>query len=206
MELEQQIEAVLFWKGEAVTLAWLAKAVGASAEDAAAALGRLEASLGNRGIRVVRFEDEVALTTAPKASELIEKLTRDELSRDLGKAGLETLSIILYRGPISRRDIDYIRGVNSQFVVRNLLVRGLIEKISNPNDERSFLYKPTLELLSHLGVEKLELLPEFEKVRAELEQWKQAKEDPEKNQEDPKEAVESPSNGTEPAAGEPSSL
>ncbi len=177
MNLEQQIEAVLFWKGEAVTIAWLAKSLGVSAEEIAAGLSALEASLGERGIRLVRFEDEVALTTAPKASELIEKLTREELSRDLGKAGLETLSIILYRGPIARRDIDYIRGVNSQFVVRNLLVRGLVERVPNPKDERSFLYKPTMDLLQHLGLEKLEMLPEFEKVRAEIEAWNAARQD-----------------------------
>ncbi len=172
MQLEQHIEAILFWKGESVTIAWLAKALGATPEETEAGLGALETSLAQRGIRLIRFENEVALTTAAKLSPLIEKLTREELVRDLGRAGLETLSIILYRGPIARRDIDFIRGVNSQFIVRNLLVRGLIERVANPEDERSFLYKPTLDLLSHLGLEKLELLPEYEKVRAELEEWK----------------------------------
>ena len=179
-QIEQQLESVLFWKGESATIAWLSKAVGVPKEEVEAGLKSLEASLAGRGIHLIRFEDEVGLTTAPKASELIEKLTKEELVRDLGKAGLETLSIILYRGPVARREIDYIRGVNSQFILRNLVVRGLVEKTPNPEDERSFLYKPTLDLLSHLGVGSIELLPEYAKVREEIEAWKKASDDAEK--------------------------
>ena len=68
------------------------------------------------------------LGTAPQMSATVETLTKEELMKDLGKAGLETISIILYKGPISRAEIDYIRGVQSNFILRNLLVRGLIEK------------------------------------------------------------------------------
>ncbi len=175
MELEQQLEAVLFWKGEAVTIKWLVKALETDEAAILHALGTLENTLAERGVRIIRFEDEVTLTTAPKASETIERLTKEELVRDLGKAGLETLSIILYRGPVARREIDYIRGVNSQFILRNLLIRGLIERVPNPSDERSFLYKTTLELLAHLGLEKPEALPEYAEVRAEIEAWKNAK-------------------------------
>ena len=88
--------------------------------------------------------------------------------KDLGKAGLETLSIILYRGPATRRDIDYIRGVNSQFILRNLLIRGLVEKIQNPDDQRTFFYKPTFQLLSYLGIGKLEDLPEYLTMKNDL--------------------------------------
>jgi segregation and condensation protein B len=101
------------------------------------------------------------LGTAPEASALIEQLTREELSKDLGKAGLETLSIIVYKSPITRADLDYIRGVNSSFILRNLQIRGLVEKITNPADARSFLYRPTFELLQHLGVTRVEDLPEY---------------------------------------------
>jgi segregation and condensation protein B len=133
----------------------------------------LEAVLKGRGLTLVQTDEEVMLGTAKELSPLIEKLTKDELSRDLGKAGLETLSIILYQGPITRAEIDYIRGVNSQFIVRNLLIRGLVERVENPKDARSFLYKTTLELLSHLGISKIEDLPEYEAVRKEIESFKE---------------------------------
>ena len=114
------------------------------------------------------------LGTAKELSPLIEQLTKEELTKDLGKAGLETLSIILYQGPITRADIDYIRGVNSQFIVRNLLIRGLVERVENPKDARSFLYKTTLDLLSHLGISKIEELPEYAQVREDIDGFKRA--------------------------------
>ena len=132
----------------------------------------LEHSLQNRGITLVQTDEEVTLGTSKDLSALIEKLTKDELSRDLGKAGLETLSIVLYQGPISRANIDYIRGVNSQFILRALLIRGLVERIDNPKDARSFLYKPTLQLLSHMGVSKISDLPDYEQVRKDIESFK----------------------------------
>jgi len=113
-------------------------------------------------------DDEVMLGTASKLSHIIERLTKEELVRDLGKAGLETISIIAYKGPISRVEIDYIRGVQSNFILRNLQIRGLVEKITNEKDHRSFLYRPTFELLQFLGVSKIEDLPEYEKVKLEF--------------------------------------
>ena len=121
-------------------------------------------------------DEEIMLGTAKELSPLIEQITKEELIKDLGKAGLETLSIVLYQGPISRAGIDYIRGVNSQFILRNLLIRGLIERVDNPADSRSFLYKPTLALLSHLGISSIAELPEYEQVKKDIENFKGSKE------------------------------
>jgi segregation and condensation protein B len=175
MTLEAKIEAVLFWKGEPITLAKLATLVGSDRDAVKEAIGTLSVSLENRGLAVVISDEEVELRTAPSASALIEKLTKDELMRDLGKAGLETLSIILYRHPIKRSEIDYIRGVNSSFILRNLLMRGLVERVSEKEDTgRGYSYKPTIELLSHLGVSKIEELPDFARVKADLEAFETA--------------------------------
>jgi len=177
--LSEQIEAILFWKAEPVKLKKLAELLSlpntgdsSSIDAVKTALLELESALKGRGLTLVQTDDEVMLGTAKEFSSLIEKLTKDELSRDLGKAGLETLSIILYQGPITRAEIDYIRGVNSQFIVRNLLIRGLVERVDNPKDARSFLYKTTLDLLSHLGISKVEDLPEYETVRKEIDAFK----------------------------------
>jgi chromosome segregation and condensation protein ScpB len=70
---------------------------------------------------------------------------------------------------LSRREIDYILGVNSNFILRNLLVRGLVEKIDNPKDQRSFLYRPTFDLLSYLGISRIDDMPEYSSVKKELE-------------------------------------
>lgn len=169
MNLEAQIEAVLYWKSAPMSLKKLSEIFEKSEEEIKAALSELEKKLDSRGVQLVYKESEVMLGTRSDIGPLIEKLTKEEIMRDLGKAGLETLSIILYRGPVTRRDIDYVRGVNSNFILRNLLIRGLVEKITNPQDERSFLYKPTFELLSYLGVSRIEDLPEYADVRKELD-------------------------------------
>ncbi|MBV9349830.1 MAG: SMC-Scp complex subunit ScpB [Patescibacteria group bacterium] len=166
--LENLIEAVLFFKGGALSVDELARATKTPADQVEAALHSLEANLGARGLRLVR-ERGVALATAPEAHAVIERMRKDELEGPLGKAGLETLSVIIFRGPIQKSDIDYIRGVNCASILRSLLVRGLIERIENPDDKRSFLYRATPELPAFLGVGTLSELPEYSETRAEME-------------------------------------
>jgi segregation and condensation protein B len=183
MKLEQKIEALLFWKAEPMSIKKIAILLEEEESLVKNALVTLAKTLEERGVRIIEKDDEVQIGTAPEVSSLIEKLAKDELARDIGKAGLETLSTILYYGPISRRDIDYIRGVNSAFIERNLLVRGLIEKVEDTKDQRVFLYKPTFDLLAFLGISKVENLPDYEKVRSEFLAFGQAKEKIEKEKE-----------------------
>jgi len=174
LPLSSQIEAILFWKAEPVSFKKLASLLSVGQESIKEGLIELKEQLKGRGLTLVETADEVMLGTSKDLGALIEQLTKEELTHDLGKAGLETLSIVLYQGPISRADIDYIRGVNSQFILRNLLIRGLVERVDNPKDARSFLYKPTLALLSHLGVSKREDLPEFERIGSDILSFKQS--------------------------------
>lgn len=179
LSLSSQIEAVLFYKAEPLSLKRLAQILKKDEEDIRLAIAELREELRERGLCLIEWEDEVTLGTAKEASELIETLSKEELTKDLGKAGLETLSIILYQGPLSRAEIDYVRGVNSQFILRNLLVRGLVERVENPKDQRSFLYKPTLELISYLGISKITDLPDYEEVRKDIETFKSEAHEPE---------------------------
>jgi len=168
MTLESTIESLLFLKSEPVSVTWLASSLGKKEDEIQDALTRLGESLKERGIRLIAVNDTVSLGTAPEAGPLIEKITKAELEKDLGKAALETLTIVLYRGPITKPEIDYIRGVNSNFILRGLLIRGLIEREKNPKDERVFVYKPTVELMTYLGIGDISELPEYEEVRADI--------------------------------------
>jgi segregation and condensation protein B len=170
LTLDSQIEAILFWKGEPQSIKKLAASLGKKEDEILAGLEILKEKIKDRGVELIYKDDEVMLGTASKLSHIIERLTKEELVRDLGKAGLETISIIAYKGPISRAEIDYIRGVQSNFILRNLQIRGLVERIENEKDRRSFLYRPTFELLQFLGVARIEDLPEYEKVKAEFEE------------------------------------
>src|SRR3989344_48859 len=172
MQLSQKIEALLFYKNEPVNVAWLAKVTKSDESKITEALLELENSLAERGVVLLRNNDEVSLGTHPDASSFIESLIKDDLGTEIGKAGPETLTIILYAGPLSRSEIDYIRGVNSQFIVRHLLVRGLVERLENKEDARRMLYTPTLRLLSFLGITKIDDLPNYQEIREKLKNIK----------------------------------
>lgn len=169
MNLEQKIEAVLFYKNEPMEIKKLSKLLESGEKEVREALQSLAKNLENRGICLIETQTEVSLATAPEMKDFIEKIAKDEMSREIGKAGLETLSIILYNGPISRREIDYIRGVNSTFMLRNLSIRGLVEREPDPKDQRVFRYKGSLSLLAHLGIKRVEELPEFEALKNKIE-------------------------------------
>lgn len=176
MGLEKLVEAILFYKGEPVLVADLVKATGHSNEEVRTALSVLQSSLTERGLRLVLTENDATLVTAPEFSETIESMRKEEMKRDIGKAGAETLSIILYRGLVSRTDIDYVRGVNSSFILRNLLMRGLIVREQNKKDARTFVYSASPELLQNLGVTKRENLPDYEAILARIDSYEQERE------------------------------
>lgn len=169
MQIEQKIEAILFWKGEPISKKKLSEILSASLEETESALQKLKENLGNRGIALLEKDGEVTLGTAPEMSTLIENLRKEELNKDLSKATLETLSIIIYKNGVSRNEIDYIRGVNSSFSLRALSVRGLIEKEVDPKDSRRFVYKPSFDLLSYMGVKSVEELPDFAEVNKDID-------------------------------------
>jgi segregation and condensation protein B len=167
--LDNYIESILFLKGEPMTVKQLAKVLSASEKDIKDALDFLGQKLSDRGIRLIRKDDSYSLATSPDSSEFTKTLIEEEFNNELSKASLEVLSIIAYKGPVSRSEVDYIRGVNSAFTVRNLMVRGLVERIPNPKDSRSFLYKPSLQLLQYMGIGDIKELPEFENFNQKIE-------------------------------------
>ncbi len=171
MTLDQQIEGMLFYRSGPVKLTELQKTFEITAEDLKPALETLSKRLESGGTRLLQTDKEVQLVTAPELDQLIETLRKEELKRDIGKAGAETLAIILYREPVSRAEIDQVRGVNSAFILRNLLVRGLIARETNPKDSRSFNYRSTSELLQHLGITKKEDLPEYGNIMNQLDTY-----------------------------------
>jgi len=164
MNLESKIEAILFWKGESITRKRLAEILKVEESAINESLEKLKESLNGRGIVLLEKDNQVMLGTAPELSEMIEDLQKEELNKDLSKASLETLSIVLYKNGASRADIDYIRGVNSSFTLRALSIRGLVEKITDPKDNRRYIYRPSFELLSFMGVKSVEELPDYAEV------------------------------------------
>ncbi len=172
MNTEALIEAILFYKASPMKVSEIARIFGKSADVVESALVALKERLDGRGIRLVRAGETVALATVPEVTELIETLRTEELSGEMGKATLETLTTILYRAPVSKSEIDYIRGVNSSSSLRTLLMRGLVERKRNEQGARGFVYAPTIDALAHLGVAHTDELPDYKEVREEVERFR----------------------------------
>jgi len=169
---DSQIEALLFALGRPLSRTELQKMLGVSQDAIESGLKTL--AQRKAGVSLVDDGIEVELRIDAQNSALIEKIRKEEYNRDIGKAGLEALSAVLYRGPLTRSEIDFIRGVNSSQTLRTLTLRGLVRKIPNPKDERSFLYEPTTELLAQLGVSRMQDLPDYAQVRQKLQQLEEA--------------------------------
>lgn len=159
------LEAVLFAEGGPLSKKKLVALLAVSESALAEAVAELHQALAGRGLSLFETPGELELRTAPSASGVIERLREGELSRDLGRAGQETLAIILYQGGASRSEIDWIRGVNSGQTIRSLMLRGLVNRIDDPKDKRRFRYEATTEALAHLGVSRIEDLPRYHELR-----------------------------------------
>lgn len=166
--LINQAEAFLFTEGGSLTKKRLAHLLQLNEAALTEVLAQLTEALRGRGLSLIVSDTEVTLAVSADASPTIRAAYQKELEKDIGDAGLEVLAIILYRGPSTRAQIDYIRGVNTSSTIRTLLSRGLIERTGNPDDAREYLYRPTVELLAHLGVTSTTALPEHDTLAHEI--------------------------------------
>ncbi|OHB25718.1 MAG: hypothetical protein A2542_01900 [Parcubacteria group bacterium RIFOXYD2_FULL_52_8] len=166
MSLIAKIEALLLYKAEPQSRKAIAAATEATVEEVEAALCELKEkyAVSGSGIALVDQGTTVALATAPELHAFIVSLTKADDERELGAAALETLALILYQAPISRSAIDRIRGVNASYILRHLVVRGLIQRSEDPASPRSYVYVPTSELLAYLGLRDTQELPDKEKL------------------------------------------
>lgn len=164
-QIAKEIQVILFYLAEPVSFKFLAEMIGVSEKEIRQGLESLSEFLKDSGLCLTENDGEIALTTSPEMSDLVEKVAKNEREGDLGRAGLETLAIIAYKGPVSRREIEYIRGVNCQFSLQTLLLRGLVERQTKEGDERTFLYKITMNAIMHLGIKSASELPEYDNIR-----------------------------------------
>jgi segregation and condensation protein B len=167
--LEQKIESLLFFKNEPLSFSWLSKILQTPLEVIKETILCMYPYYENRGISLVVTKESAALMTGEVSSDIIREMKGTKDERDLSKQAMETLSIIVYKEKVTKPEIDYIRGVNSVFILRNLLIRGLINKKQNTIDRRSPFYVPTHDLMSFLGIANIKDLPHFatvgEKIR-----------------------------------------
>ncbi|MFN2150954.1 MAG: SMC-Scp complex subunit ScpB [Anaerolineales bacterium] len=160
ISLNAQIEALLFVAPSAVSISQLATALGVTNRAVENSLEELEQSYQKRGLRLQRHSGRIQMTSAPEAAEAIETFLGLEATSRLSSAALEALAIIAYQQPVTRPQVDAIRGVNSDGVMKNLLHKGLIQEVGRAEGPgRPIMYSTTPEFLGYFGLTSLEELP-----------------------------------------------
>lgn len=163
LSISALVESILFVSSGPVPVSRLAKSLEVTPSVINNALTELEAEYQSRGLRLQWSGNDVQLTTAPTASAVIERFLGLELTTRLSQAALEVLAIIAYMQPITRPQVDQIRGVNSDGSLRTLLSKGLIEELGRQDTPgRPILYGTSPEFLQHFGLTMIEELPELQ--------------------------------------------
>ncbi len=163
--LSQVLEAILFVSGGPVLLADVARALDITPIEARAAADRLEAEYeaGGRGLCLKRFGEHIQLCTRPELAPYIEKLLQPVQKQSLSQSALETLSIVAYRQPVTRLEVEAVRGVQCDYSLQSLMNKGLICEVGRKEAlGRPILYGTTDEFLSHFGLAELSDLPPLE--------------------------------------------
>lgn len=160
--LFSQLESILFVASKSLTVQQLAKAANVSVDKIRDSIETLKVKYNHddSGIRILTTEDSVQMATNAENSAVVEQFMKDEVAGELTKAQLETLTVIAYRGPITRPELEQIRGVNCSIIIRNLLMRGLLEEHESAEKLMS-VYIVSTEALRHLGIDSVEQLPEY---------------------------------------------
>ncbi len=167
MNLQSQLEAILFVASKPLSYKTLATATGSTLQDIELSLRIIKEKFNSpeSGISLVESESLIQMVTNPEHAELIEKFVEKEIKSELTRAQLETLTVIAYRGPLTRPEIEQIRGVNCALILRNLMMRSLVEENAGVDDLLPS-YVLSLDALRVLGLNHVQDLPEYETLHS----------------------------------------
>ncbi|PIT88314.1 MAG: hypothetical protein COU29_00795 [Candidatus Magasanikbacteria bacterium CG10_big_fil_rev_8_21_14_0_10_36_32] len=163
MTLLSQVESILFVASKPLTVKKIAKAIGVSDSEVAEVLKGLSIKYNqpDSGVVILQNNDEWQMVSNPENRAMSEKFLKAEVSGELTRPQLETLTVISYCGPITKPELEQIRGVNCGLILRNLLLRDLVKESEDPSNLLP-TYEVTMEYLRHLGIVSVKELPDFE--------------------------------------------
>ncbi len=186
--LKNKLEGLLFVATKPLSYSKIAELLQAETEavkDAVADL-RKDYNDQNRGIQLVTHNSKIQFMSHPDCRKVVESYLKDEQFGDLTKPALETLTIIVYRGPITKSDLEQIRGVNCSLILRNLMIKGLVEMQEDKEKMQTF-YSATFDFVRYLGVNSVNELPDYEKLSQHVTLEKVLELNPEEEGEETKE-------------------
>ena len=167
-KLKSQLESVLLVSSKPISFSKLSEIIGEKKEAVESKLDELsrEYEESARGLRLLINNNQAQLVSSPENAKLVQGYLKDELSGELTKPSLETLTIITYREPITKAELEQIRGVNCSLILRNLLIRGLVEAEYN-RQRGATEYSITMDFLKYLGINSVKELPDYEKLNSD---------------------------------------
>lgn len=165
MSLKSQLESLLFVSLKPLAVKDLAVFTKAKPKEIEDALNILMADYESqeRGLTLIKNNNQYQITTAGSNAALVQEFLKDETSGELSQPSLEALTIIAYRGPIAKLELERIRGINCSLIIRNLLLRGLIEEKFDKTKNENY-YTVTHDFIRFLGLNELAGLPDYEKL------------------------------------------
>ena len=165
MTIEPRIEALLFASAKPLSFKKLSELLGVSVADIQEGVGALKERLSaSSGLQIQTNDQLVELATKPEHADVVSKVAKDEQAGELSRASLETLTILAYCGPMTRPELEQIRGIQSSMIIRNLMLRGLIEEAEEERLGQQ-VYRVTFDFLNHLGIASVDQLPDYAVLR-----------------------------------------
>jgi len=165
MPIKSKIESLLFISAKPMTAKQLSELLKKKEDEVKEAGEQLveEYKENKKGIQIIKNGSKYQMVSAPENSQIVQEFVHDETTGELSRPSLETLTIIAYRGPISKINLDRIRGVNCSLILRNLLLRGLVEAKADKLKDDTY-YTVTLDFVRFLGINDIKELPDFERL------------------------------------------
>lgn len=165
-----EVEAILFASGDPVSIEKIQKFLKLTKAQMKSNIEGLIVGYadGKSGLQIIEKRGKIQLVSKPKFAQNVAKFLGKALNEELSRVTLETLAVIAYRGPVTRAQIEHIRGVNSSFALRTLSLRGIVERRENPLDSRSYLYEISFEFLKNLGLKNITELKDYQKLKEQL--------------------------------------
>jgi segregation and condensation protein B len=163
--LKSPIESLLFIAAKSMSVNQLAELLKKDKKEVAKAADELVEEYKNdsKGVQIIKSGASYQMVSSPQNAAVVQEFIKDETMSELSRPSLEALTIIAYRGPISKIDLDRIRGVNCALIIRNLLLRGLIEGVFDKSKQETY-FSVTIDFIRFLGINNIKELPDFEKL------------------------------------------
>ncbi|MBU1037227.1 SMC-Scp complex subunit ScpB [Patescibacteria group bacterium] len=167
-KLRSKLESILLVSSRPISIKKLAEIIGEKADKIIAELSDLSKDYQEsaKGMRLLLNDKQAQLVSAPENSQLVKGYLNDELTGELSKPSLETLTIIAYRQPVTKAEMEQIRGINCSLILRNLMIRGLIEAEYN-KEKLVTEYSVSMDFLKYLGLDAVSQLPDYEKLNSD---------------------------------------